>query len=129
MWIAVGFLFLLSYDVWLALWFTDATIGPTRSGIDLGTIVLAVNVVLLSCYTLGCHIMRHIAGGSHEEVSKYPLCDRTYACSTALNDKYQLNSWLSLFSVAFADIYARLCSMDLRSPAHRSEALAISSDS
>ena len=56
MWIAVGFLFLLSYDVWLALWFTDATIGPTRSGIDLGTIVLAANVVLLSCYTLGCHV-------------------------------------------------------------------------
>ena len=31
MWIAVGFLFLLSYDVWLALWFTDAASGATSS--------------------------------------------------------------------------------------------------
>ena len=62
MWIAVLFLFLLSYDVWLALWFTDEATGAARFGIGLGTIVLAVNVVLLSCYTLGCHVMRHVVG-------------------------------------------------------------------
>ena len=54
------FLFLLSYDVWLALWFTDEATGATGFGIGLGTILLAVNVVLLSCYTLGCHVMRHM---------------------------------------------------------------------
>jgi hypothetical protein len=113
MWIAVLFLFLLSYDVWLALWFPDQATGATRFGIGLGTIVLAVNVVLLSCYTLGCHVMRHISGGSHDEVSKHPLCDRAYACSTALNYKHQLFAWCSLFSVAFADIYVRLCSMGI----------------
>jgi hypothetical protein len=105
MWIAVAFLFLLSYDVWLALWFDDGF------GIGLGTIVLAVNVVLLSCYTLGCHVMRHVAGGAFDEVSKHPICDRAYACSTALNYRHQLFAWCSLFSVAFADIYIRLCSM------------------
>ena len=62
MWVAVLFLFLLSYDVWLALWFTDEATGAARFGIGLGTIVLAVNVVLLSCYTLGCHVMRHVVG-------------------------------------------------------------------
>jgi hypothetical protein len=107
MWIAVAFLFLLSYDVWLALWFDDGF------GIGLGTILLAVNVVLLSCYTLGCHVMRHVAGGSYDEVSKHPMCDRAYACSTALNDRHQLFAWCSLFSVAFADIYVRLCSMGI----------------
>jgi hypothetical protein len=107
MWIAVAFLFLLSYDVWLALWFEDGF------GIGLGTIVLAVNVVLLSGYTLGCHVMRHVAGGSHDEVSKHPICDRAYACSTALNYRHQLFAWCSLFSVAFADIYVRLCSMGI----------------
>jgi hypothetical protein len=107
MWIAVAFLFLLSYDVWLALWFDDGF------GIGLGTIVLAVNVVLLSCYTLGCHVMRHVAGGALDEVSKHPICDRAYACSTALNYRHQLFAWCSLFSVAFADIFIRLCSMGI----------------
>jgi hypothetical protein len=107
MWIAVAFLFLLSYDVWLALWFEDGF------GIGLGTIVLAVNVVLLSCYTLGCHVMRHVAGGTYDEVSKHPICDRAYACSSSLNYRHQLFAWLSLCSVAFADLYVRLCSMGI----------------
>ena len=113
MWIAVGFLFLLSYDVWLAIWFTNPTTGETQLGIGLGTILLALNVVLLSCYTLGCHVMRHIVGGVYDEVSKHPVCDRAYACATALNYKHQLFAWGSLFSVAFADIYIRLCSMGI----------------
>ena len=112
MWIAVVFLLLLSYDVWLALWF-PAPGGGTTFGVGLGTIVLAVNVVLLSCYTLGCHVMRHIVGGSHDEISKHPVCDRAYACSSALNYKHQLFAWCSLFSVGFADIYIRLCSMGI----------------
>ena len=112
MWIAVIFLFLLAYDVWLAMWFPNPG-GGESFGIGVGTIVLAVNVVLLSCYTLGCHVMRHVAGGSYDEVSKHPVCDRAYACSTALNYKHQLFAWCSLFSVAFADVYIRLCSMGI----------------
>jgi hypothetical protein len=111
--VAVAFLFLLTYDVWLALWFTNPTTGETQLGAGLGTILLALNVVLLSCYTLGCHVMRHIVGGAHDEVSKHPVCDRAYACSTALNYKHQMFAWGSLFSVAFADIYIRLCSMGI----------------
>ena len=52
-------------------------------------------------------------GGVHDEVSKHPACNRAYACSTALNYKHQLFAWLSLCSVAFADIYVRLCSMGI----------------
>ncbi|MDO8794498.1 MAG: hypothetical protein Q7J25_07765, partial [Vicinamibacterales bacterium] len=96
----------------LAVWF-PAPGGGETFGIGVGTILLAVNVVLLSSYTLGCHAMRHIAGGSHDEVSKHPVCDRAYACSTALNYKHQLFAWCSLFSVAFADVYIRLCSMGI----------------
>src|SRR5918995_876657 len=113
MWIAVIFLFLLSYDVWLALWFENPQTGGREFGIGLGTIILAVNVVLLSCYTLGCHVMRHVVGGTFDEVSKHPICDTAYACSSALNYKHQLFAWLSLFSVAFADIFVRLCSMGI----------------
>jgi hypothetical protein len=113
MYIAVIFLVMLSYDVWKALWWPDPAIGGVKFGIGVGTILLAVNVVLLSCYTLGCHVMRHVAGGSHDEVSKHPICDKAYACSSALNYKHQLFAWLSLFTVGFADLYIRLCSMGI----------------
>src|SRR5215468_11293240 len=41
------FILILAYDVWKALWFDQ------RFGIGVGTIVLAINVVLLSGYTFG----------------------------------------------------------------------------
>ena len=113
MYIALIFLVLLSYDVWLALWWPDPATGGVKFGLGLGTIILAVNVVLLSSYTLGCHVMRHLAGGTFDEVSKHPICDKAYACSTALNYKHQLFAWLSLFSVGFCDLYVRLCSMGI----------------
>src|SRR6266545_923816 len=87
MYIACIFLFLLSYDVWLATRWPDGS-GGTTFGIGVGTLLLAANVVMLSSYTLGCHAMRHIVGGSHDEVSKHPFCEKAYACSSALNYKH-----------------------------------------
>jgi len=113
MYVAVLFLFVLAYDVWLAMWFTNPTTGVREFGIGLGTVILATNVVLLSCYTLGCHVARHLVGGLFDEVSKHPVCDRAYACSTSLNYKHQLFAWCSLISVAFSDVYIRLCSMGI----------------
>jgi hypothetical protein len=112
LYIACIFLFLLAYDVWLATRWPDGA-GGTTFGIGVGTLVLAVNVVMLSSYTLGCHAMRHIVGGFHDEVSKHSLCDGAYACSSALNYKHQLFAWISLFTVGFADLYVRLCSMGI----------------
>src|SRR5438477_1405962 len=31
--------------------------------VGIGTLVMAVNVILLSCYTFGCHSVRHLIGG------------------------------------------------------------------
>ena len=110
---AVVFLFLLSYDVWLALWFENPATGARELGIGVGTIVLAVNVVLLSSYTLGCHSMRHLVGGRKDEISKSAVSEACYSCSSSLNDRHQLFAWCSLFSVMFADVYVRLCSMGI----------------
>jgi hypothetical protein len=109
--VAVLFLLVLSYDVWLGMWFENPSTGQTEFGIGLGTVILAVNVVLLASYTLGCHSIRHIVGGHKDEVSKSPLRDACYGCSSALNNKHQLFAYTSLFSVAFADVFVRLCSM------------------
>ena len=111
MWAAVVFLGFLSYDVWLAVWFTNTATGQMEFGIGLGTLILFVNVILLSCYTLGCHAFRHVIGGFFNEVSKHPACDFGYACSSALNGKHQLFAWCSIISVMSSDVYVRLCSM------------------
>src|SRR5262247_3939647 len=50
LYIAILFIGLLSYDVWRALWFTDPATGTERFGIGVGTLVLALNVVLLGGY-------------------------------------------------------------------------------
>jgi len=111
--IAVIFIVILSYDVWLALWFTNPVTLQKEFGIGVGTLVLLVNVVLLASYTFGCHSGRHLFGGHVDELSKAPLRNACYNCATSLNRRHMPFAWLSLFSVAFADIYVRLCSMGI----------------
>src|SRR6201987_3395961 len=78
LYLALIFILILTYDVWKALWFTDATSGRTSLGLGVGTLVLGINVVLLSGYTFGCHSLRHLAGGLLDQFSKSPACYRTY---------------------------------------------------
>jgi hypothetical protein len=80
-------------------------------GIGIGTIVLAINVVLLAGYTFGCHSLRHLAGGFLDQFSKSPTCYRAYECVSCFNRRHMLWAWLSLFWVGFADLYVRLCAM------------------
>jgi hypothetical protein len=110
--IAVLFLFVLAYDVWLATQWPMPQ-GGKQFGVGVGTLLLAVNVVLLSCYTLGCHSIRHVVGGFKDEVSKSAVRSACYNCSSALNYKHQLFAWCSLFTVAMSDVYVRLCSMGI----------------
>jgi len=112
LYVALLFLVILARDVWDALWFTDAS-GVTHFGIGLGTLVLATNVVLLSCYTLGCHSVRHMVGGFLDQLSRHPVRKKAYDCSSCLNRWHMKWAWMSLVGVAFADIYIRLCSMGI----------------
>ena len=106
--IALGFLVLLAHDVWKAMWFLDPATGQTTFGIGVGTIVLAINVVLLGGYALGCHSLRHVIGGKRDELSSDTRAT-AYNCVTCLNQRHMVWAWCSLFSVAFSDIYVRLC--------------------
>ncbi len=112
LYLAVIFIFLLAYDAWVAMWF-DNPDGTQSFGIGVGTLVLAVNVILLSCYTFGCHSLRHLIGGKNDEMSKKPISKKCYDCVSNLNGKHQLFAWMSLFSVGFSDVYIRLCSMGI----------------
>jgi hypothetical protein len=113
LYVAVLFLFVLLSDVYQALWFTDAATGGTEFGIGVGTLVLAANVIALSCYTLGCHSMRHVIGGYLDRLSRRPLRRMAYDCSSCLNRGHMRWAWVSLVLVMFADLYVRLCSMGI----------------
>ena len=111
--LALVFLFVLAHDVWKAMWFVNPTTGKETFGLGVGTLVLAVNVVLLGGYALGCHSLRHLAGGFLDQFSRAPKCQKAYNCVSCFNRRHMLWAWLSLFSVMFADVYVRLCSMGI----------------
>ncbi len=113
LYLAVPFLFILAHDVYKAMWFPDAIAGTERFGIGVGTLVLAVNVVLLGSYTLGCHSMRHLIGGFRDQLSSSPARHLGYRCSSCLNSRHMNWAWASLFWVGFSDLYVRLCAMGI----------------
>jgi hypothetical protein len=108
---AIVFIVILSYDVWLATKWANPNTGEMEFGIGVGTLVMLVNVVLIASYTLGCHSLRHLFGGRRDEVSKAPISEACYRCSSALNGRHMMFAWLSLFSVGLTDAYIRLCSL------------------
>ncbi len=116
--LACIFLVLLAYDVWLAFWFhTDAhgvayADGKEHFGIGVGTLIMVLNVCLLSSYTLGCHSLRHLIGGGKDEITKSG-CKPAYDCISCFNRRHMMWAWLSLFTVGFTDVYIRLCSMGI----------------
>src|SRR5258708_33503102 len=86
-----------------------------------GTLLLGLNVVMLSAYTFGCHAFRHLAGGSLD----------CYSCSwaartrrtlwekvTYLNERHGLFALVSLFTVWGSDVYVRLLVHNVFSDPH-----------
>ncbi len=110
---ALLFLLFLVHDVWKALWFVNPSTGAVAFGVGVGTLVMALNVVLLSGYTFGCHTLRHLVGGRVDRLSEHPLRAKSFACVSCLNRRHMRWAWPSLVSVAFTDLYIRLCSMGI----------------
>jgi hypothetical protein len=103
MYLALIFVVILALDAWHAMWFDG------HFGIGVGTIVLTLNAVLLGCYTLGCHSLRHIVGGFRDRLSGSPVRKEAYDCVSCLNRRHMMFAWFSLFWVAFSDVYVRMC--------------------
>ena len=98
---------ILTYDAVLAF-FKDGEFG-----FGVGTLLFVLNSVLIGCYTFGCHSFRHLIGGGTDCMScgENTLKYGAWKKASWLNARHALFAWLSLFSVAFADVYVRLCSM------------------
>lgn len=110
---ALIFLVILASDAWRAMWFFNRETGHENFGIGLGTIILTLNVIFLGGYTLGCHSLRHLVGGYIDQLSRAPVRRKTYDCVSCLNRGHMRWAWISLFWVAFSDIFIRLCAMGI----------------
>jgi hypothetical protein len=101
----------------LPLLYLDAINGLMwhgQLGIGLGTIILFVNAVLLTGYTLGCHAWRHLIGGKLNCFSCDGGSEMRYQGWTRvswLNARHMQFAWTSLIWIAFSDLYIRAVSM------------------
>jgi hypothetical protein len=101
--IVTGFLW---YDAYLAFW---APNGHFQIG--LGTVIMLVNVILLSGYTFGCHSWRHLVGGGLDCYSRSAIGQARYRAwrwVTVLNQRHPVWAWCSMFSVVITDVYIHL---------------------
>jgi hypothetical protein len=83
-------------------------------GIGVGSIVLLVNVVLLSGYLLGCHSLRHLIGGRTDcySCTRFPAARHgAWRLSSIFNRRHMFWAWVSLVFVCLADLYVRLVAM------------------
>lgn len=118
---ALLFILFLWHDVWKSFWFpiepmsNYAPVGanpfpdvPTRFGVGVGSLVLLVNTVLLTFYTISCHSFRHLIGGRKDCLSNSKASLACYSCISGLNKRHMNFAWLSLFGVMLADLYVRM---------------------
>jgi len=79
-----------------------------RLGIGVGSVVILLDTVLLSFYTLSCHSLRHLVGGRSDCFSCTLGGNLRYGAwrgVSILNLKHGLWGWASLFMVGLADFY------------------------
>lgn len=118
------YFFYLATVVLLFLWF-DAFrafffYGPARQhlhfGMGLGSLVMLVNVVALSGFSMGCNSLRHLVGGKMDCFTCSGAARTRYKLwkgVTIFNLRHQEWAWVSLFSVGLTDLYIRLCCMGI----------------
>jgi hypothetical protein len=107
LYLAILFLVFLWKDAIQAFFFDG------KFGMGVGTLVMLVNICLLTTYTLSCHSLRHLAGGKLDCFSCATFGKPRYKAwrgLTVLNERHMLFAWLSLFSVGLTDLYIRLVS-------------------
>lgn len=95
------------------LWFDafDSIVNTGQIRIGIGTVILFVNVTLLTGYSLSCHSLRHLIGGRLDCFSCSATAKIRYQGwlrLTGLNERHMQWAWVSLVSVAVADLYVRL---------------------
>ena len=105
LYLAIVVVAVLWWDVFLAFNFDG------RLGVGVGSLIMLVNVVLLSGYTFGCHAARYLVGGYLDSFHGASLRYRLWSIANRLNANHGRWAWFSLFSVMITDLYIRLAAM------------------
>jgi hypothetical protein len=106
--------FLYLAIIFLAFLWHDAIKGfffDGQFGIGVGSLILLLNIILLSIYTLSCHSLRHLAGGKLDCFSCVSFGTTRAAAwrgFSFLNERHMQYAWASLISVGSADLYIRM---------------------
>lgn len=105
----------LSLPILAFLWYdtAHAFFFPDGFGIGVGSLVLLVNVVLLTGYLLGCHSLRHLIGGRTDCYSCVRFGETRHKAWRGLsifNRHHMFWAWTSLAFVCLTDLYVRLLS-------------------
>jgi hypothetical protein len=102
--IAALFILVHIYDTFASFFLP----GYAGIRIGVGTLVLVIDLALLSMYTFGCHSWRHILGGQLDCFSSCPMNQvrhHAWQRQSILNANHMQLAWLSMFWVGFADFY------------------------
>lgn len=98
----------LYYEAAMGFWYDGSF------GIGVGTIIMVMNCVFLTFYTLGCHAWRHLVGGQLNCFSCGAVPRLRYGAwqgVTRLNENHMRWAWTSLIWIAFTDLYIRLVAL------------------
>lgn len=103
--LAIVFLAFLWYDAIVAFDWNG------KFGIGLGTLIMLVNIIMLTLYTFSCHSLRHLVGGKLDCFSCATFGQPRYQAwrgVTFLNERHMQLAWTSLITVGFTDFYIRM---------------------
>jgi hypothetical protein len=103
--LAVVFIAFLWYDAIVAFDFPDGI------HMGVGTLIMLVNIVLLTIYTFSCHSLRHLVGGKLDCFSCAAMGGPRHAAwqgVTKLNEHHMFWAWVSMISVGLTDFYIYL---------------------
>lgn len=102
--VAMAFCVMLGYDAYLGFRFGSGY------GMGVGSLLLAVNALLVTLYTVSCHSCRHIMGGRLNHFSRHPVRYRLWTWVSTLNARHGSFAMASLTTLALTDLYIRLVS-------------------
>ena len=104
------YFFYLSLPILAFLWW-DALLAfrfDGRWGVGLGSLLLLVNVALLTLFAASCNSCRHVCGGHLKSLHDAPLRHGAWKLASRLNAHHREYAWASFATVVAADLYIRL---------------------
>ena len=106
LYLAIIILSMKVYDVYHTMWFQGDN-GVESFGISIGTLVLAIESILLFMYVASCHAFRHLFGGGMNQWRSgiSGIFGKLHIKISNLNIEHAFWFWTSLVMVFLGDLF------------------------